>query len=270
VLAIVCDYTVEKGGLVKTRITGVEGKAEAKKHVGERLPVGTKFSFQWTVRADTAKLDGLTGNKVEMLKHFLEGDFERKHDDKNHSLKGGEHNRLHDGAHHGEVTAPQGKVKIGDRVPDFSVGTLDRQSVKLSELRKDKQRTQSGVIVLSFWCTTCHSCRHVEQQLAKLARDYGGQVAVVALAANADETAESVVAFLKKNGLELPTVLDPSGHTADLFGVHLTTTTVVIGGNGVLRYCGQFHQKDGGSAEEALRAVLAGREVAITTTPHRG
>ena len=77
-----------------------------------------------------------------------------------------------------------------------------------------------------------------------------------------------MAAFLKKNGLDLPIVLDPNGDTADLFGVKRTTTTVVIDGNGVLRYCGQFRQKDGGSAEAALKAVLAGKEVAVKTTPH--
>ena len=55
-----------------------------------------------------------------------------------------------------------------------------------------------------------------------------------------------------------------------MFGVNWTKTTVVIDGNGVLRYCGQFRQKDGGSAEAALNAVLAGQEVAIKTTPHNG
>jgi hypothetical protein len=45
---------------------------------------------------------------------------------------------------------------------------------------------------------------------------------------------------------------------------------VVIDGNGVLRYCGQFRRKAGGSAEEALKAVLAGKEVGIKTTPHNG
>src|SRR5262249_20424897 len=148
--------------------------------------------------------------------------------------------------------------------------TIDGQSLKLSELRKDEQRTKTGVVVLSFWCSTCHSCRDVEHLLAKLAKDYGGQAAVLALDANADETAEGVAAFLEKDGLELPVVVDPSGSTADLFGVRRTTTTVVIDGNGVLRYCGQFRQKGGGSAEEALKAVLAGKEVAIKTTPHNG
>lgn len=177
----------------------------------------------------------------------------------------------HDQKHHQHGAAPaQGGVKVGDKVPDFSVRTLDGKSVKLSDLQKDERQTKNGVVVLSFWCATCHSCRDVEHLLAKLCADYQGRAAVTALDANADDTAESVAAFVEKNGLELPVVLDSSGHTADLFGVTVTTTTLVIDGNGVLRYCGQFRHKGGGSAVEALKSVLAGQEVAIKTTPHNG
>lgn len=159
---------------------------------------------------------------------------------------------------------------VGEKVPDFMVQTLDGKSVKLSELQKDEMRTKSGVVAFSFWCSTCHSCRDVERLLAELAKAQAGEAAVIALAANADETAETVSAFAKKNKLALPVVLDSSGNTADLFGVSMTTTTVVIDGDGVLRYCGQFRQKNGGSAEAALKAVLAGNEVAIKTTPPSG
>lgn len=199
------------------------------------------------------------------------GEEHGKHDHhKKDGHKRGQHKDHKHGEHHDKETAPQGSVKIGDNVPDFSVRTLDGKSVRLSELQKDERRTERGVVVLSFWCTTCHSCRDVEHLLAKLYKDYGGQAAVIALDANADETAERVAAFVKKHGLELPIVLDHSGNTADLFGVKRTTTTVVIDGKGVLRYCGQFRQKGGGSAEEALKAVLTGKEVAIKTTPHNG
>src|SRR5262245_13931831 len=194
VLAIVCDYTVEKEGLVKAKVTGAEGKGEAKQHVEERLPVDTKFSFKWTVKADTARLDGLTGDKVEVLRHLLVGDFEQKKDHKKHGHERGEHKHHHDGAHHDKEAAPQGKVKVGDNVPDFSVRTPDGKSVKLSELQKDAKRTKNGVVVLSFWCTTCHSCRDVEHLLAKLCKEYEGQAAVIALGANSNETAESVTA----------------------------------------------------------------------------
>jgi hypothetical protein len=53
VLAIVCDYAVENGTLVKAKVTGFEGTSEgAKKKIAEHLPVGVEFSFQWTTNGD--------------------------------------------------------------------------------------------------------------------------------------------------------------------------------------------------------------------------
>ncbi|MCI0459357.1 MAG: TlpA family protein disulfide reductase [Gemmataceae bacterium] len=227
-----------------------------------------------TTKTDTRNTEAEQGNEhgqhaeAKMAGH-KRGEHGR-HDHKKGGHQRGEHKDHKDGEHHDQETAPQGSVKVGDKVPDFSVQTLDGKSVKLSELQKDERRTKKGIVVLSFWCTTCHSCRDVEHLLAKLSKDYEGQAAVIALDANADETAQDAAAFVKKKGLALPVVLDPSGHTADLFGIRRTTTTVVIDGNGVLRYCGQFRRGDGASAEEALKAVLAGREVAVKTTPHSG
>jgi peroxiredoxin len=166
--------------------------------------------------------------------------------------------------------AVPGGIAVGDEVPDFAVRTLGGKTVHLSGLQKDAERTKTGVVVLSFWCATCHSCRDVEGLLAELAKEYAGRAAVYALDANADDTPQGVAAFLKKRGLTLPVVLDPTGHAADVFGVQRTTTTVVIDGAGVLRYCGRFRQKDGAPAADAMRAVLAGAEVAVKTTPHDG
>lgn len=161
-------------------------------------------------------------------------------------------------------------VKIGDVVPDFSITKLDGNSVKLTELQKDKKETTTGVIVLSYWCSTCHSCRHVEAHLAKLVKDFQGRAIVLALDANSDDSAEKVHAFLKKHKLAIPVALDPNGDAADLFGITKTTTTLVIDGAGVLRYCGQLRQKKGASAEDALIAVLAGNDVAVPSTPQIG
>lgn len=200
----------------------------------------------------------------EHAKHGGHKRGQHKHGDH----KRGEHKDHKEGAR--DNKALTALVKVGDKVPDFSVRTLDGMTVTLSELQKDEKQTTKGVVVLSFWCSTCHSCRDVEHQLDKLSKDYEGQAAVIALDANADETAQDVVAFAKKNRLSLPIVLDPIARTADLFGVQRTTTTVVIDGNGVLRYCGQFQQKSGASAEDALKSVLAGKEVVVKTTPHNG
>lgn len=73
VIAVICEYTVEKEGLVKAKITDLAGKDEAKRRVKEMLPVGTQFSFKWKVT-----LDDLKGDKLEQLKSHLEGDYSQK------------------------------------------------------------------------------------------------------------------------------------------------------------------------------------------------
>jgi hypothetical protein len=77
-IVIICEYTAEKEGLVKAKITDFEGKDEAKKQVKDLLPVGTEFSFKWKVKDDAAKLDDVKGDKVDALKSHLEGDYEQK------------------------------------------------------------------------------------------------------------------------------------------------------------------------------------------------
>jgi hypothetical protein len=76
-IAIVCDYTVNKEGLVKAKVTGFEGKEQAQKKIAEFVPVGLKFSFKWRAQGDTARLDDLTGDKTETLKAHMEGEFEK-------------------------------------------------------------------------------------------------------------------------------------------------------------------------------------------------
>lgn len=80
VILIVCEYTPEKDGRVKAKITGFEGKDEVKKAAMEKLPVGTEFSFKWTVKADTAEFGDVKGDKdtAELLKSHLEAEYTKK------------------------------------------------------------------------------------------------------------------------------------------------------------------------------------------------
>jgi len=161
-------------------------------------------------------------------------------------------------------------VSIGETVPDFSVTLLDGKTWKLSELRKQKRFGKDGVAVLTFWCSFCHSCRHVEKPLDELAKRYEGKALVLAIDASAGETIEEIVAFKKKKQLSMPVGLDPDGKSVDIFGARTTTTTMVIDGKGVLRYFGQFGHGEQRYAEDALKAVLAGGKVRVDHTKQRG
>jgi len=154
------------------------------------------------------------------------------------------------------------RIGIGTKVPDFAVTTLDGQKRSLAELQKDAQG-KSRPVVLTFWCSFCHSCRDVDSRLAAFAKAHGEKAAFYALDASANESASKVTAFLKKNNLSLPMLLDPAARSADVFGVKVTTTTVVIDATGILRYRGRFGRAGESPAEDALKAVLAGSEVKV-------
>src|SRR5262249_27142645 len=78
VIVVLCEYTLAKGGLVKAKVTGLEGKKEAKEKAEKHGPVGLAFSFKWTVKGKTATLGDVKGKDVETLKSRLQGDYEKK------------------------------------------------------------------------------------------------------------------------------------------------------------------------------------------------
>lgn len=173
---------------------------------------------------------------------------------------------------HGDTAAANESssvISVGDKVPEFVV-TIAGKKRTLSELRQDAALSEDGTLVLTFWCSFCHSCRDIEQRLDKLAKRYNGKVGVIALDASSGETTEVVAEFAKENGLSLPIALNPSGTAADIFGVHVTTTTIVIDSKGILRYRGQFGASGHAYAAEALEAVLAGEDVRVKKTRQKG
>jgi thiol-disulfide isomerase/thioredoxin len=189
-----------------------------------------------------------------------ESSAERGHD---HAKQHASHAKHHD-------TGNQFKmIAVGDKVPDFEVMIAGKRW-KRSELQKNAAMTADGTLVLTFWCSFCHSCRHVEHSLDDLAKQYRGKAAVMAVDASAGETAEAVAEFAKQHNLTLPIALDVSGATADIFGARVTTTTVVIDKSGVLRYRGQFGDRQHAYAQEALQAVLADKDVPVQETRQRG
>lgn len=180
-----------------------------------------------------------------------------------------DHEDSHDHPHAPEQHVPAPPVSIGDKVPNFAV-TINDKKWTLNQLRNNKELSNDGTIVLTFWCSFCHSCRDIDQDLNQLAQHYKGKAAVIALDASDGETTEQVAEFAKEKGLTLPIALNASGSAADIFGTKVTTTTVVIDKEGVLRYRGQFGNAGHPFTRDALEAVLQNQTVKVTETKHRG
>jgi len=73
---IICKYTRGKDGRVKVKVTELAGSA--REQVQNTVPIGLEFSFVWKVHDDRATLEGVEGEKAEVFKSRLQGDFEKK------------------------------------------------------------------------------------------------------------------------------------------------------------------------------------------------
>lgn len=158
-------------------------------------------------------------------------------------------------------------VAIGAKAPDLSVQDLSGQVRTLDDLRKD---SPSGVVVLCYWNTACHCSREMEGRLASLAASLKGKAAVAAVDATRADTPALVKAYASRTGLSVPLLLDPRGQVAARFGVRFTTTTLVIDGQGTLRYRGQFDRGRARYAEDAVKALLAGKPIPQPETDAEG
>ena len=167
-----------------------------------------------------------------------------------------------------EPAAAKPPLDVGDDAAAVSAVDLAGKRLSLAELQRG-EKDRILPVVLTFWCSFCHSCRHMEQDLDKLAAEYKGRAKVYALDASG-ETAELIEVAAKKAGLTLPILIDADGQAADLFGATKTTTTVVLDARGRVAYLGQFSAKEHPYARQALDDLLAGRAVKTTHTTPKG
>ena len=168
---------------------------------------------------------------------------------------------------HGASGRPQehAQPRIGEEIKDFVLSDSSAKAFRLGGLRRTDD-AKGKIAVLTFWCTTCHSCRGIEKGFAKKAREYDGQgVQFLMVDSNASDNAERVSQFLAQHDLSFSVVMDSNAELAEYFGAKLTTTTAVIDAQGRLRYYGGY-----GAAEDAVRNLIAGQEVAVPETPFAG
>ncbi len=125
-------------------------------------------------------------------------------------------------------------------------------------------------VVLVVWCTQCGSCRGSERAVAKLAAEDPKRVRVVAVTPHPGDSPERIKKFLKGQGINLEVMRDANQAMVRAMHIDRTTTTLVYDSKGALRYMGPFTGSGDGFAQDALREVLAGREVSMKTRPLKG
>ena len=117
--------------------------------------------------------------------------------------------------------------RAGFRAPDFTLATLDGQSVTLSEL-------QGRPVLINFWATWCPPCR-AELPAIQAAYDQYADQGLVVLGVDMAEPPDVVAAFVQQFGLRFPIPLDRDGEVATRYKVRAIPTSFFVDRQGIVR-----------------------------------
>ncbi len=120
-------------------------------------------------------------------------------------------------------------IVSGDPAPQFRGMSLKGQKIGLSDFR-------GKVVMIHFWATWCPPCVEEMPTLDKLYRELKNKDFAL-LAVSVDEDGSGAVgAFLKKNGIEIPVLLDERKAISGLYGTYKLPETFVVDRRGLVRH----------------------------------
>ncbi|MBT3313029.1 MAG: redoxin domain-containing protein, partial [Anaerolineae bacterium] len=124
----------------------------------------------------------------------------------------------------GLIPAPQ----KGFLAPDFTLETLEGESVTLSDLR-------GKVVLLNFWATWCPPCRAEMPAFQEAYIDYEDKdFVIVAVNATLQDNPNDIRDFITEFGLSFPILLDAEGEANRLYQVQSLPTSFFIDKEGVI------------------------------------
>ena len=118
----------------------------------------------------------------------------------------------------------------GFLVPDFTLDTLDGNTVTLSELR-------GKVVVINFWATWCPPCRAETPALQKSYEQYKDSgVVILGVDLTNQDVISEVESFVQEFGLTYPILLDRDGSVSNsLYQIKGLPSTFFVNREGIIR-----------------------------------
>ncbi len=117
---------------------------------------------------------------------------------------------------------------VGRPAPDFTLETLDRDSLALADLR-------GKVVVLNFWASWCLACEAEHPFLLEAAQKYGdADVRVVGVVYQ--DTRSNAIRYVREHGGAWPNVMDPGSRAAIEYGVYGVPETFFVDRDGVIAF----------------------------------
>lgn len=135
----------------------------------------------------------------------------------------------------GQPTAAPQTLATPEAARDFTLPTLDGESITLSDLK-------GGWVLLNFWATWCGPCVEEMPYLNELARERP----LTVLGINFHEEAEPVQSFVDEYKISFPILMELDSVTEMVYGVRALPRTYLIAPNGMIarRIVGQIVPED--------------------------
>ena len=117
----------------------------------------------------------------------------------------------------------------GFAAPDFTLETLDGNTLKLSELR-------GRPVILNLWASWCAPCRIEMPAIQRVHERHSDDgLVVVGLNSTVQDSETAARAFADEYGLTFPIALDRDGSVSALYELTALPSTYFIDRNGIIR-----------------------------------
>lgn len=121
-----------------------------------------------------------------------------------------------------------GKATVGNPVPDIELVDLNRNTLKLSDLK-------GSVVFVNFWATWCTSCVDELPSMETLFGRFSQNPQFRMVTVIFKDNEMNVFNFMKQNGYSFPVYLNPDDSAAKKFGITGVPETFIIDKKGILR-----------------------------------
>ena len=160
-------------------------------------------------------------------------------------------------------------MHINQPAADFELPDTKGKLHKLSDYR-------GRIVIVNFWSCECPHSERADALILKRLKEWNGEVELLAIASNQNESAQSVDDAARSRSL--PTVLIDAGHiVADLYEAATTPHVFVVDKDGILRYRGAvddvtFRQRTATRffLDEVVWSLVNGHLPTLTETPAYG
>ncbi|HEY0601732.1 MAG TPA: redoxin domain-containing protein [Herpetosiphonaceae bacterium] len=136
-----------------------------------------------------------------------------------------------------------------DAAPDFSLQTLDGETVRLSDFT-------GKVVLINFWATWCPPCVREIPRLVRISEEYDDDgLVVLGINTTFQDDPAKVEQFVRDQGISYRVLLDPDGDTSQKYPARLMPTTYLIDRSGKVVHT-KVGEVDEATLDEQVQALL--------------